>query len=63
MKNRELAIKLLERLEYINTNLNRIVKTGEPLKTYIDELDKSKEIIIQLKSMVELEPVSAEYKL
>ena len=57
MRNRDLAYSMLERIDNMRVNLKRMVKTGQPLKDYLDELDRMETLIEELKSMIELEPV------
>lgn len=58
MRNRDLMQKKIEFLESILINLQRIVKTQEPLEVYITNLEKGLDIVEDLKSMIESEPLS-----
>ena len=58
MRNRELMQKKMEFLESILINLQRIVKTQEPLEVYITNLEKGLDVVEDLKSMIESEPLS-----
>ena len=48
----------MEALESILVNLQRIVKTQEPIDVYVQNVQKGLNIIEDLKSMVEAEPLS-----
>ena len=48
----------MESLESILINLQRIVKTQEPIEVYIQNTQKGLDIVEDLKSMVEAEPLS-----
>ena len=50
--------KKLEYLEFVLTNLQRIVQTQEPLNVYTENIKKGIEVLEDLKSMVEAEPLS-----
>ena len=50
--------KKMEFLESILINLQRIVKTQEPLEVYITNLEKGLDVVEDLKSMIESEPLS-----
>ena len=56
MRNRELINRKLETLDHVLINLQRIVNTNEPLKTYKEGIEKGKDIIEEIRSMVEREP-------
>lgn len=58
MRNRNLMQKKLEYLEFVLTNLQRIVQTQEPLNVYTENIKKGIEVLEDLKSMVEAEPLS-----
>ena len=58
MKNRAIIVQRLEQLYSTLTNLQRIVNTQEPIQTYKKGIDKSKEIIEDIKSFIEREPMS-----
>ena len=53
MKNRAIIVQRLEQLDSTLTNLQRIVNTQEPIQTYKKGIDKSKEIIEDIKSFIE----------
>jgi hypothetical protein len=50
--------KKVEYLESTLINLQRIVKTQEPIEVYIQNIEKGLEVIEDLKSMIEAEPMS-----
>ena len=50
--------KKVEYLESTLINLQRIVKTQEPIEIYIQNIEKGLDIIEDLKSMIEAEPLS-----
>ena len=58
MRNRSLMQKKVEYLESTLINLQRIVKTQEPVEVYIQNIEKGLEVIEDLKSMIEAEPMS-----
>jgi hypothetical protein len=59
MKNRSLMQKKIDQLESILINLQRIVKTQEPINVYVENTIKGLDIIEDLKSMIESEPLSS----
>jgi hypothetical protein len=50
--------KKVEYLESTLINLQRIVKTQEPIEVYIQNIEKGLEVIEDIKSMIEAEPLS-----
>jgi hypothetical protein len=50
--------KKVEYLESTLINLQRIVKTQEPVEVYTQNIEKGLEVIEDLKSMIEAEPMS-----
>jgi hypothetical protein len=50
--------KKVEYLESTLTNLQRIVKTKEPVEVYLQNIEKGLEVVEDLKSMIEAEPMS-----
>ena len=58
MRNRNLMQKKVEYLESTLINLQRIVKTQEPIEVYIQNIEKGLDVIEDLKSMIEAEPLS-----
>jgi hypothetical protein len=50
--------KKVEYLESTLINLQRIVKTKEPVEVYLQNIEKGLEVIEDIKSMVEAEPLS-----
>ena len=58
MRNRSLMQKKVEFLESTLINLQRIVKTKEPVEVYIQNIEKGLEVVEDIKSMIEAEPLS-----
>jgi len=58
MRNRDLMQKKVEYLESILINLQRIVKTQEPIDVYVQNVQKGLDIVEDLRSMIEAEPLS-----
>ena len=58
MRNRNLMQKKIETIESILINLQRIVNTQEPVEVYRENIEKGLEIIEDVKSMIEAEPLS-----
>ena len=58
MRNRSLMQKKVEYLESTLINLQRIVKTKEPVEVYLQNIEKGLEVVEDLKSMIEAEPMS-----
>ena len=58
MRNRNLMQKKVEYLESTLINLQRIVKTKEPVEVYLQNIEKGLEVIEDIKSMIEAEPLS-----
>ena len=58
MRNRSLMQKKVEYLESTLINLQRIVKTQEPIEVYFQNIEKGLNVIEDLKSMIEAEPLS-----
>ena len=48
----------METLESILINLQRIVKTQEPIDVYVQNIQKGLDVVEDLKSMIEAEPLS-----
>ena len=60
MTNRELINRKLETLDHVLINLQRIVNTNEPISTYKIGIEKGQELVEELKTMVEREPMTNE---
>jgi len=58
MRNRELLNLRIERLEGKLKVLKYMVNRGEDVKKFQQELENSEEILSEIKSMVEREPMS-----
>jgi hypothetical protein len=50
--------KKVEYLESTLINLQRIVKTKEPVEVYLQNIEKGLDVVEDLKSMIEAEPMS-----
>lgn len=50
--------KKVEFLESTLINLQRIVKTKEPVEVYLQNIEKGLEVVEDIKSMIEAEPLS-----
>jgi hypothetical protein len=50
--------KKVEFLESTLINLQRIVKTKEPVEVYLQNIEKGLDVVEDLKSMIEAEPLS-----
>jgi len=48
----------LEMLDHVLINLQRIVNTNEPIQTYKQGIEKGKDIVEEIRSMIEREPNS-----
>ena len=58
MRNREMINRKLETLDHVLINLQRIVNTNEPIQTYKQGIEKGKDIVEEIRSMIEREPNS-----
>jgi hypothetical protein len=58
MRNRESMQRKIDVLESTLINLQRIAQTREPLETYTKTIRKGLDIIDDLKSIIESEPLS-----
>lgn len=56
MRNRELIMKKLEHLEIKMNVLRMKVNGSSPVNEYISEIDNTRDIIEEVKSMIEREP-------
>ena len=59
MKNRNYIKKQLDNLEGVLNNLRAIVSKQEPLETYLKGIEKAGELVEEIRSQVENEPMSA----
>jgi hypothetical protein len=59
MKNRNYINKQLDNLEGVLNNLRAIVSKQEPLETYLKGIEKAGELVEEIRSQVENEPMSA----
>lgn len=55
MRNKELMIKKVEKIERIFTQLEMMVKRQEPVKDFIKVLETGNELTEQVQSLLELE--------
>jgi len=58
MRNREFINRKLEQLDHTLINLQRIVNTNEPIETYKGNIGKAQDIIEELRTVIEREPMS-----
>ena len=56
MRNRELIMKKLEHLEIKMNVLRMKVNGSSPVNEYLSEIDNTRDIIEEVKSMIEREP-------
>ncbi len=59
MRYRDQIINKVEVLESSFKTLKRIVQRQEPIKSYMDELDKAEERLDEIKQYVKMEPITA----
>ena len=59
MKNRDYINRQLDNLEGVLGNLRGIVSKQEPLETYLKGIEKAGELIEEIRSQVENEPMGA----
>jgi len=59
MRYRDELINKVEILESSFKTLKRIVQRQEPIKSYMDELDKAEERLDEIKQYVKMEPTTA----
>jgi|TARA_R110000744_G_scaffold136313_1_gene246114 hypothetical protein len=57
MRNREMINRKLETLDHVLINLERITNTNEPIQTYKKGIEKGQDIIEDIRSMIEREPM------
>jgi len=60
MRNRELIERKLGHLDGIMVNLLNIVKTQQPLRAFIDQIEQAQSIIEETRSTLEMEPMTSE---
>ena len=58
MRNRNSINSKLEKLDHVLINLLRIVNTQEPIETYKFNISKAQEVLEDLRTMIEREPMS-----
>lgn len=56
MKNKDNVLHQLDKMDNLANQLNFIVKQEQPLETYLEGINKLKEIIEQTRLFVESEP-------
>jgi hypothetical protein len=57
MRNKDLAFRKLEKVEFGLINLKRLVKTQEPVREFVNQIDNLITSIEDVKAMVEKEPI------
>ncbi len=60
MRNRDLITRKLDQLETTLITLEQIVNRQEPIEIYKSNLSKAQNLIEEMKSMVEMEPMSSD---
>ena len=60
MRNRDLITRKLDQLETILITLEQIVNRQEPIEIYKSNINKAQSLIEEMKSMVEMEPMSSD---
>lgn len=60
MRNRETINRKLETLDHVLINLQRIISTNEPVQTYKKGIEKGQDIVEDIRSMIEREPMTNE---
>jgi hypothetical protein len=58
MRNRDYINRKLEQLDHTLINLLRIVNTQEPIGTYKNSISKAQDIIEDLRTVIEREPMA-----
>jgi hypothetical protein len=58
MRNRDLITRKLDQLETTLITLEQIVNRQEPIEIYKSNINKAQNLIEEMKSMVEMEPMS-----
>jgi len=57
MRNRQLIEKKLQNLEGILTGLNNIVKTQQPIESYMVNIGRAQTLVEETRDLISLEPV------
>lgn len=60
MRNRDLVIKRIEQIESKLETLRFLVSRGGDAQNFYDEIEKTKDVLGELKSMIEREPFAPE---
>ena len=60
MRNRDLITRKLDQLETTLITLEQIVNRQEPIEIYKSDINKAQSLIEEMKSMVEMEPMSSD---
>lgn len=60
MRNRDLITRKLDQLETTLITLEQIVNRQEPIEIYKFNINKAQNLIEEMKSMVEIEPISSD---
>jgi|TARA_R110000782_G_scaffold98056_1_gene183237 hypothetical protein len=60
MRNRDLITRKLDQLETTLITLEQIVNRQEPIEIYKSNINKAQSLIEEMKSMVEMEPMSSD---
>tara|TARA_R110000803_G_scaffold205092_1_gene271531 strand:- start:64 stop:264 length:201 start_codon:yes stop_codon:yes gene_type:complete len=60
MRNRDLITRKLDQLETTLITLEQVVNRQEPIEIYKSNISKAQNLIEEMKSMVEMEPMSSD---
>tara|TARA_B110000977_G_scaffold163008_1_gene208737 strand:+ start:818 stop:1018 length:201 start_codon:yes stop_codon:yes gene_type:complete len=60
MRNRDLITRKLDQLETTLITLEQVVNRQEPIEIYKSNINKAQSLIEEMKSMVEMEPMSSD---
>lgn len=60
MRNRDLVIKRIEQIESKLETLRFLVSRGGDAQNFYNEIEKTKDVLSELKSMIEREPFAPE---
>ena len=60
MRNRDLITRKLDQLETTLITLEQVVNRQEPIEIYKSNINKAQNLIEEMKSMVEMEPMSSD---
>jgi hypothetical protein len=58
MKNRNSVLHELDKIDGITSQMNFILKRGEPIESYLATIEKLKDSVNQIRLYIESEPIS-----